>query len=493
MSVVLSPGAAAAAGRFTEGRPPRRVLALVALGLLAALGSSLAFGAALVNPDSVYGLIWGRELAGGELAGFDPGPTPHPLPIAIAAAASPLGDDANYLATYLFFGPLAFGALIAGVFDLAWRLASPWAGCISVALVLTSEMMTGWAATARYDVAFTALVLIALGSELARPRRAVAPLVALALAGTIRPEAWLIAGAYWLLLVREMSPPRRVRLGALVLVAPVVWCVMDWRVTGDPLWSFHVTEDASDRLYGRFSKAENLEQGAGDLIRCIGLVPLLLLVASVRRRSAAALPVMALLAAALACFLALLALGMPSSERYLLLPASLIAVLAGVTATTWRPAPRAAGLVVLALLGAQVLLRADAVPDVRKGVQASAERTRQTRALARQPEVRALMSRCPTVAIPSFQLLARWSYYTGRALDRWTIDAVGASRPDVFVAPASVSAAQALLTRPRFDRDARFGVPPSLARGRGTSDWQIYVDRSAACVRAASSRRAFID
>jgi hypothetical protein len=63
----------------------------------------------------------------------------------------------------------------------------------------------------------------------------------------------------------------------------------------------------------------------------------------------------------------------------------------------------------------------------------------------------------------------------------------------VFVAPASASAAQALLTRPRFDRDARFGVPPSMARARRTSDWQIYVDRSAACVRAAFSRRAFID
>ena len=64
-----------------------------------------------------------------------------------------------------------------------------------------------------------------------------------AVAGLLRPEAWVLGGLYWLYLFRHRDWPERVKLAALVAAAPLVWALMDLIVTGDALHSLHGTSD----------------------------------------------------------------------------------------------------------------------------------------------------------------------------------------------------------------------------------------------------------
>ena len=65
----------------------------------------------------------------------------------------------------------------------------------------------------------------------------------LAVAGLLRPEAWVLAGAYWL-----WCGWRRIDLLALAAAAPLAWALVDLWVTGDPLFSLHATNDLADEL-----------------------------------------------------------------------------------------------------------------------------------------------------------------------------------------------------------------------------------------------------
>src|SRR5215216_2571828 len=312
-------------------------LLVAAVGAAVASASALAFESPLVEGDPLFSLIWGTQLANGDLTTFAFGPTPHPLTVGAAAITSVLGSYGSYAATYALFGPLSLGALSAAVFAVARRFVSPLAGVLAVLVLITRPPILGWAATARYDIAFGALVVGALALELSRPRRGIAPLALLAIAGLIRPEAWLMSAAYWYWALRGADRGGRLAGAALVLLAPVLWSGMDLAVTGDPLWSLHVTDDASEQLYGRFTPLENLEEGGRNLVTIAGPITLLLAPIALLRRNPPTIarlrPLLLLLAMTVGVFLALVATGMASSERYLLVPACLIAVLAAIAAS----------------------------------------------------------------------------------------------------------------------------------------------------------------
>jgi hypothetical protein len=70
----------------------------------------------------------------------------------------------------------------------------------------------------------------------------------LALAGLLRPEAWVLAGVYWLWVSWRASWPQRFRFAAIAAVGPVLWCLMDWWATGDPLFSLHSTSGLAEEL-----------------------------------------------------------------------------------------------------------------------------------------------------------------------------------------------------------------------------------------------------
>ena len=464
----------------------RRVV--VAVGIAVALLATIGFQRVFVTPDSLYGMLWGRDLAHGDLPQFLHGPTPHPLTVAMGVATGMLGNSANYVLTWLVLGPLSLGALVAAVFAVGRRLASPAAGGLAALLLLTSSPILGWAASARHDVLFAALVMSALALELARPRRGPLPLLLLATAGLIRPEAWLIAGLYWLWRLRDLEVRAAVLYAALVAAGPCLWVAMDAAITGDPLWSFHLTERGSDHLYGRYTKVENLTHAGADLLNLAGPFALLAAPFAFTRRVRARigsiwLPGTLLLVSG-GVFLLLVARGLASSERYLLLPTCLLAVLAGVAAVQWREFAGPLVIAVMSVFVLGLLIRGDGLLNVRNEIRPHAQWTTEIRELVSRPDVRGMLARCPTAALPG-NVVHGWAYWGDRPLDRWERDEAGASRPDFYVAPGSAEVAAKMLTRPRFDEDPSFVVPPGLVAGPSTAAWRLHVSPGSACIPAA--------
>ncbi len=68
------------------------VSCLVAVGILIAIP-------AYANYDSIYSLVWAREIFSGQLPSFDGyrAPTEHPLWLAVSLLLEPFGDSANRL------------------------------------------------------------------------------------------------------------------------------------------------------------------------------------------------------------------------------------------------------------------------------------------------------------------------------------------------------------------------------------------------------------
>ena len=64
--------------------------------------------------------------------------------------------------------------------------------------MLTRPAMERDALLGYQDMPFAALVVGAVLLEARRPRRGVAVLALLAVAGLLRPEAWVLGGLYWL-------------------------------------------------------------------------------------------------------------------------------------------------------------------------------------------------------------------------------------------------------------------------------------------------------
>jgi len=113
------------------------------------------------------------------------------------------------------------------------------------------------------DVPYLLLVLSAVLVESRRRARSEPPagtavLALLALAGLLRPEAWVFSGLYWIYLmdwvpgaVTMRRPRSRRRLIGLTLLAaagPLVWVLSDLAITGDALWSLTNTRHTAHAL-----------------------------------------------------------------------------------------------------------------------------------------------------------------------------------------------------------------------------------------------------
>jgi hypothetical protein len=461
---------------------------LLAIGALAAAGLAAVVGTELLNGDGVWHLVWGRELADGSLETFKTGPTPHPSLIALGALSSLLGDDASYLLSYALFGPLALGALVAATYDAARRLSSPWAAAAAVIILATSVGVVSLASAARYDIAFAALVMAAIALELARPRRGVAPLVCLAAAGLIRPEAWVLGGLYWLFLAQRLSWAARLRTAALVAAAPAVWASMDLAIMGDPLYSLHVTDEGSHVLYGQYTPWENLQVGGRNLVWYLGVVPLILLAPAavflVRERPRGAAVIVGTLAVTVAIFVLLVSQGLASNERYLLLPVCMIAILAGMAldGPGRRTRPRlilgVAGAVLLAL---QVPTHVDAVGALAEGARKARGYERSAHALVSTPGVADRLRRCAAVSLPTGKMRYLFALPSGRAPETFISDGKGRTRPDLYIAPGNPAVIEKVLTRARFDDDASFRVPPGLQVAVRNQDWILYASPTSTC------------
>jgi hypothetical protein len=462
-----------------------------------ALALWLAFRHGFANYDTFYALVWGDEIAGGESPDLDVllPPTPHPLATLAGIVLSPLGDGAEEAVVAIGF--LALGA----VGYLAYRLGSEWfnraVGLLAAAIVLTRVPMLDFGVRAYVDIPYIALVLAALLIETTRPRAGWPVLAILALAGLLRPEAWLFSGAYLLYLAYTapdrpsgpaapltalIRPGAMLGLTALAASAPVLWALSDLAFAGDALYSLTGTQDTVDTLEretGIGGLVGEAPQRLGEVVRepvlLGGAVGVVLALARVRRR--AELP-LAAGAVALGAF-ALLALGgLAVITRYLLLTGTILSVFCAAAVFGWMLLDRgdpwrarwlAAGAVVALVLVAFAPSQANRLVDLQAKI---ADQDRIQAELLDLADSGAFEPGCAPVSVPNTRpvpMLALW-------LDRRPseIDSTAEPSTGYFVEPASTEVDEEFRLDPNDPGLREGSVPRGFDEIERNRSWELY-------------------
>ena len=228
---------------------PARLWAWLGLAALSA-GAAVGYVTYPTFPtyDTLYSLIWGREIAHGHLPSFEAyrAPTQHPLYVLAGVILTPFGHHADRIMIAITIA--SFVALVAALYRLGKALAGPLVGFVAAGLTLTRLDFPYFAAVGYVDISYLACVFWAAALEAERPRRGTAVWVLLAMAGLLRPEGWLLLGVYVLWMGWHASWAQRARYVAYAAVAPVLWAASDAIVTGNPLYSLQYTSRSAQDL-----------------------------------------------------------------------------------------------------------------------------------------------------------------------------------------------------------------------------------------------------
>ena len=430
-------------------------LALAALAAFVAVPAYSAF-------DSIYSLVWGQDLLRGEKPTFDAyrAPTQHPLWVALSTLLAPLGEDASRVIVGVCVA--GFVALVCGGFRFAKAVFGEPVGWIC-ALLLFSRLDYGFLAARGYiDVPFLALVVWAAALEAEKPRRGGAVWVLLAAAGLLRPEAWLLSGAYalWLMYAEKRLP--RVREVGWVLVAPVIWTTSDWFVTGDALYSSNYTTRSALSL-GRRVPVEQLPERLlhfmNDLTKppvlVAGVVGIVLAFALIRPRARLILPSFLLLFG-IATFLGLSIRGFAVINRYLVISALALTVFAAFSLGGWSVvtgrarSPWAVGAAAVVLLGTGWTVSRFNSEHIRWELRSRQLVHADMVNLLNDPAVRA-GRRCGPVTVPNHKLVPDIRYLLDASVDevlpRTRLPEAGRNTPGVAL---FVSGGRRFLTHPAY-------------------------------------------
>lgn len=467
--------------------------ALAALAL-AALVWALFGGHVFLNYDTFYALVWGDDVVSGRLPQFQApvAPTPHPLAIAAGALASPLGDRAED--ALLWMGLIAIGALCVGVFRLGQELFATSVGVLAAVIVATRVPLLNFGVRGYVDLAAVALVVWAAVLEARRPRGGTIVLVLLALAGLLRPEAWLFSVAYWLWLVPAHRLPELARLAALAALAPILWLLLDGLVTGDPLWSFRGTRELGaelERPTGLASLPGVLPFRLGEILRLPELIAALFgFCASLlwlRRRillpaSLAALNGVAYVAFALA--------GLPLLGRYLFLAASMLALFAALAALGWRalaaghPARRgwrAGGVVALIAFVVFAPTQLERLNALRLDIAARDRVQADLLGLVRSPAAGPALAACRPLFVPNHRPVPALAYWTSRRPREVISAELRAPTADgLYLAPANARVAELSILDPRDPRRLVARVPEGYRPVARNRSWVLHAGCRAA-------------
>jgi hypothetical protein len=493
----------------------------------------LAFGHGFANYDTFYSLLWGNEILGG--ADPDYGapipPTPHPLATLAGVLLAPFGDGAEPITVaiaYLSLAALAY---------LTYRLGQLWfgvpAGLLAAAIVVTREPVLSNGVRAYVDIPYIALVLAALLVETKRPRAGWPVLALLALAGLLRPEAWLFSAAYLVYLAytrfrpstlaalgaarrsksgltQVVAPTRRdrvnrallplvhafkqpgfLRLVALGAAAPLLWLLYDLVFAGDALYSLTGTRETVETLgrdTGLVDWARFFARRLGEILRepvlvgaAGGGVLALWLLRDRARLGAAA----GFLAAAAFALLALA--GLAVITRYAMLAAVILAIFCGAGVFGWTRLPEghpwrarwmAFGALVGVLFAVFAPAQVDRLTELRDTI-AAQERIRDD--LKQIADV-AVDPGCEPVTVPNHRpvpLLALW-------LDRRPSEIVTAvrerdgelvrtrARSGYFFDPATAQVEADFTLDPNDPGELTAPVPPGFDRAASNESWVLY-------------------
>lgn len=471
----------------TRSAVPGWIPACVAVAALTTVVYVL-FPSAVLGFDQMYALVWGRELSSGQLPVYDIpfAPTAHPLPVLVAALASLAGDGSAYdIAVTLAY--VSLGVLLYAVFQLG-RLTCSWqVGALAAVLIGTSLPILARALTGYLDIPFVALVVLAATLEVRRPRSGLPVLLLLALAGLLRPEAWALAAAYWLYLAPGLDTRGRVGAAAMVISAPVAWALSDLVVTGSLL---HATTDAraAGQTFGVGGVSVLERFGNGwDALRNILRLPALLgglvglVIAASVAWARAVLPA-ALLGLGLLSFAGLVVLDLPTADRFLFLPAVMLALFCAFAVVGWvslAPGRRrrwwaAMGMLVLASIVVSAPGHVSRLQGLEDDVSSRRAVSDDLRELTRSSMTAGVLSSCSPITLPAHTPQPALAYYLGRPPAEIRSAELGAPARGALVAPASAMAAGLALSTASYGAP-EVAIPPGFRRTAGNASWDIYV------------------
>jgi len=504
--------------------------------LAARLGTPLAIAAGAVllrvvsgvgfaNYDTLYALAWGGQLSrgGAPAYGLPIAPTPHPLVEALGVVLSPLGPRAVENMTVA----LGFLALSACVW-VVYRLGTEWfgraAGALAALILVTRVPILSYGVRAYVDVPYLLFVMSALlvesCSRRIERRPAGTPVLALlALAGLLRPEAWVFSALYWLYLMefplywltgrvpllarlspsadpptpqtgqtRRARPTRRTSrqiasLTLLAAAAPLAWMLSDLAVTGDLLWSLtntRHTAEALDRVSGIGNVPEYIPRRIGEILRppvlagaALGGVLSLLWLRS-RALIGAAAGVVAVLV-----FAAFATAGLPIDERYAFLAAGILCVFCGAGAFGWMLLERGDPHRRLWMAGGALVIVALLAYAPAQYRSAHRELDQLARQQSIQNDLLALVDdhsitlRCGPVGVPNHAPIPLLALYLETSPRNIVSPEAGHIASGVYVDPASKEVEEDYVLDPH-DPHLPVTVPPGFTEAHANRSWLIF-------------------
>jgi hypothetical protein len=470
------------------------------------------------NYDTIYALVWGRELAHGVSpdVGSALPPTPHPLTELLGLVTTPLGDGAITVTMVLAYASL--GLIGFFVYRLGAIWFDRWVGAVAAAIVLTRAPFLSNGLRAYIDLPYIALCLGALLIEAKRPRAGWPVLALLALAGLLRPEAWLFSVVYLGYLAidpvrwsewREKAPLERAdtqRVGlirptlvrargafslpplwliALAFSGPILWVLFDAITAGDPLYSWFGTKETVETLERQTGPVDLVLYGPrrlGEVLQWPGMVGaaggVVLGLAFLRRRSALGVAAAAL---ALIAFALLACGGLAILPRYTMLAAAILAIFVALALLGWRLLEPAhhwrrrwqlfAGFLALmfvAWLPNQWDLDSRVDTDLTNQARIEGD-------LSDLVDEGAFEPPCGKIAVPNHRAIPRLAF----GLDIKPTEIVSASEEGVprrgyFVAPASDFVIHNFILDPNDPTDFGLEKPPGFHLVAENESWQVY-------------------
>jgi hypothetical protein len=386
----------------------------------------IVYGPWFLNYDARYALLWARDLARGLTPDYEGpyAPTPHPLETAASLIAVPFGMGGDAIMSWAIL--LGFGVLVWLAYRLGAELFSPAVGVVTALVVLTRPALERDALVGYQDTAFAVLIVWAVLLEARQAKRGIPVLVLLALAGLMRPEGWALAGLYTLYLWRGASGRERLTYAGLTVLAPVLWALGDWAVTGDPLHSLHGTAQLAetvdrrrDPLTGPYWAVKYL----GSTLReplALG-IPIGLAFAWRHARRRALLPFVVAVAMLLV-FLASPLFGLPLIGRYVRTPAVLLAVFYGLAVFGWQLLPEGhrerrgwliAGVVAALLSVAFLPWHVKQLHGLENRLDFQGAYYRDLRSVGQSGTVRSALDRCGKIATADHRPIPHLRWWTG--------------------------------------------------------------------------------
>lgn len=453
------------------------------------------------NYDTAYALLWGNELAHGASPDYNAAlpPTPHPLADLWGALLSPFGfvtaSDATTVVAYLALGAIGY---------LVYRLGALWfdraIGFVAALIVLTRADYLSNGIRAYVDLPYIALVLAALVIETRRRRAGWPVLALLAVAGLLRPEAWLFSAAYlgYLLLERDpgreklalrwrpgLEPGQVFGLVALAASAPLAWGLFDWITTGNPTYSFTGTRKTVETLNRQTGPVDLVLYGPrrlGEILQWPGglgaLGGVILCFAFLRRRSVTGIVAAGL---ALAAFAILAVAGLAIIPRYTMLAAAVLAIFCAAGLLGWRLLPsehpwrrawQVMAIALAALFAAFVPHQVDLLSMVHRDIR---NQSRVEDDLERMADSGVFKAGCVPISVPNHRAVPRLA----SALNLRPSEIVSSTeqqqpRHGYFLDPANQFVVHNFVLDPRDPHRLSTKLPPGFRFVSANRSWKLY-------------------